>query len=65
MAKVRVVVLMEPAEVARLDVLAKHHHVSRGEEVRQSLRWWADWGFSHGGQPPAPMPPASPTPSEC
>ena len=56
MVKVRIAVLVEPAEVERLDQLAQHHHVSRGELVRQALRWWCDWCVTHGGQPPAPPP---------
>ena len=43
MAKVRVVVLMEPAEVARIDGIANSNHVSRGQEVRKALSWWSDY----------------------
>ena len=43
MAKVRVVVLMEPVEVARIDEIAHSNQVSRGQEVRKALPWWADY----------------------
>ena len=42
MTKVRVVVLMEPVEVARIDEIAHSNQVSRGQEVRKALPWWAD-----------------------
>ena len=53
-AKERVVILMDKAEIERMDAIAAAQRVSRGEVGRQAMRWWADW-IQAKGSPPAPV----------
>ena len=46
MAKVRMVALLDPEEVSRLDGIATANRVSRGHVVRQALRWWSDYCYT-------------------
>ena len=51
MAMKRVIVLIEPEQVDRLDAIARSRRQSRGEFFREALGWWADWLDEHGAPP--------------
>ena len=54
MEKRKIVVLIDPAEVARLDELAWRNRQARSEFARQGLKWYCDF-VAATGAPPAPV----------